>query len=173
MKYSKIIILYFILLFGLNVSLISLHLAATELIVKVPNESQVMKGLFRNLDATFPISQSCNDNKSSPTIVRDYMQTILTYLAEEKSGGNQVSVKCNKTMLNKELIDFYSSTQGAYSKNISKTLRKMKRGEPLYQCEVSFNYASGENVWSRGIQFLFRGKNSQVVKHSFRCLITP
>lgn len=138
-----------------------------------PNQPQAINALFNNLDVVFPASQSCGDTLSTPVTIQDYLQTTLIYLSEEKTNGSRLQAKCDKAILNNDLINFYQEIQGTMSGKIVKSLNKLPTGEVLYQCEVTFNYAAGENVWSRGVQFLIRGKTGQAINHSFRCFMTP
>jgi len=145
--------------------------AATE---KQPlAKSRVINILFDNLEDTFPASQACGASGTKAVKVKKYIQTTLGYLAEESSKTVQVEASCESAILDNELIDYYKSIQGSAAKKITNSLRKLKSGITLYQCEVSFNNVAGENTWSRGIQFLISKNSEKAVKHSFRCLMTP
>ena len=147
-----------------------LVLLAAPASARAPNHAAILRTLFENFHVVLPASQSCGDTQSTSITVGRYMERTLSFLAEEPTNGGRLQAACAQVPHDERLSEFYGEVLG---RPAQRSLRRIPRGEGLHQCNVTFSYASGENVWSRGIQFLLRENTGRAVEHTFRCLMTP
>ena len=138
------------------------------------DEHQAMEVLFANLQVELPAGQGCVSAEAT-TIIK-FIQTTLAYLAQEQGRGTWSRVDYARVKLNDEvnqnLMAFYSDAT-KFPASVRETLANMEKGRVLYQYTLWWGHTEGENVWSRGIQFLVYESDGSPVEGSFRCLSTP
>jgi hypothetical protein len=138
------------------------------------DEQQTMQVLFANFHVELPSTQKCAAVEGAT--VGEFVATTLAYLAQEQGRGIMSQVEYERIELNdgtkKDIIELYSEGMG-FPASVHGILSNVAEGSVLHQYTIWWNYAEGENNWSRGIQFLVYGAEGLPIEGTFRCLLIP